>query len=76
VSVQRNSRFDHAAVAKRGFVVGVALFALGAVGEVASHAYVTLPGITQQLFFGMEVVGVALALFVPLVFGVVLPLVE
>jgi hypothetical protein len=68
---------DHATLAKRGFFLGAALFALGALGEVSGHALVgALPAWTDMLLTDMEAVGILLALFSPLVFGVVLPLVE
>ncbi|PSP63054.1 hypothetical protein BRC76_03690 [Halobacteriales archaeon QH_8_67_36] len=68
---------DHATLAKRGFVLGVGLFALGALGELAAHALVgPLPGWSNTLLTDMEALGILLALFAPLVFGVVLPLVE
>jgi len=68
---------DHAMLAKRGFLLGVGLFALGALGEVGGHALVgTLPALVDTLLTDMEALGILLALFSPLVFGVVLPLVE
>ena len=68
---------DHAMLAKRGFLLGVGLFALGAFGEVGGHALVgTLPALVDTLLTDMEALGILLALFSPLVFGVVLPLVE
>jgi hypothetical protein len=68
---------DHAAAAKRGFLLGAALFAVGAVGGLAGPALVGgLPAWERTLLFDAEVLGVVLALFSPLVFGVVLPLVE
>lgn len=76
MSFQRDTNVQYADVAKKGFLVGLALFAVGAVGEVAGHAYVAIPAMAEGLFFGMEVVGVVLALFVPIVFGAVLPLLE
>lgn len=76
VSYQSRGSLDHAAVAKKGFLLGVALFAVGALGEVVGHAYFAVPALAEQLFFGMEVTGVALGLLVPIIFGAVLPLTE
>jgi len=68
---------DHATLAKRGFLLGVGLFALGALGELAAHVFVgPLPGWGNLLLTDMEALGILLALFSPLVFGIVLPLVE
>lgn len=76
VSYQSRGSLDHAAVAKKGFLLGVALFAAGALGEVVGHAFFAVPALAEQLFFGMEVTGVALGLLAPIVFGAVLPLTE
>jgi hydrogenase/urease accessory protein HupE len=68
---------DHAKRAKQGFLLGVGLFAVGALGEIIGHAlYAELPGWEQTLLFNAEVVGILLALLAPLVFGIVLPLIE
>ena len=68
---------DHAALAKRGFLLVVTLFVVGVVGEVGGHALLgTLPDLVNTLLVDMEAVGILLALFSPLVFGIVLPLVE
>lgn len=68
---------DHAMIAKRGFLLGVGLFALGALGELTAHAFLgPLPGWGNLLLTDMEALGILLALFSPLVFGIVLPLVE
>lgn len=72
----RRRNLDHANVAKKGFLFGAALFALGAIGGIVGHAYFTLPATVDQLLFGMEVAGVAVGLLVPIVFGAVLPLTE
>lgn len=68
---------DHATFAKRGFLLGVALFAVGVGGEVGGRALLgTLPALVNTLLVDMEAIGILLALFSPLVFGIVLPLVE
>lgn len=72
----QSRNLDYADIAKKGFLLGVGLFAIGTVGVVAGHAFLTLPAIVEQLFLGMEVTGVLIGLVVPIVFGAVLPLVE
>jgi len=73
----RSRSIDHASFAKRGFLVGLALFAGGALGEIIGAAYFgSLPGWEHAIFFDMEVLGVLLGLFAPLVFGIVMPLLE
>jgi hypothetical protein len=68
---------DYAANLKRGFFLGVGLFLLGVIGgKVAPMLFGTLPGWEQTLFFDLEVVGIAVAFCSPLVFGLVLPLLE
>ncbi|MFC7139468.1 hypothetical protein ACFQMA_06395 [Halosimplex aquaticum] len=68
---------DYPSLAKTGFLLGVSLFALGAAGELVGTAVLGgVPGWEQTLFFDMEVLGILLGLFSPLVFGIVLPLVE
>jgi hydrogenase/urease accessory protein HupE len=72
-----SSSIAHAKRAKQGFLVGVVLFAVGALGEMVGHAVIgELPGWEQTLLFDAEVVGILVALIVPLVFGIVLPLIE
>ncbi|MCY4729899.1 hypothetical protein KY092_04920 [Natronomonas gomsonensis] len=68
---------DHARLAKLGFLVGVGLFAVGAVGEIGGHAVLsTVPATLDTVFFGMETLGVVIGLVTPIVFGAVLPLIE
>ncbi|WP_436930269.1 DUF7860 family protein [Halosimplex halobium] len=72
-----HASMDYATYAKAGFFLGVALFVLGGAGEIVGAAVLGgLPGWEQTLLFDMEVLGIALGLFSPLVFGVVAPLVE
>ena len=71
------SSMDHAKRAKQGFLLGLGLFAFGVLGEIVGRAvFGDLPGWEQALFFDAEVLGVLIALLVPLVVGVVLPLTE
>lgn len=73
----RTRSMDHARLAKLGFLAGLALFAIGGGGEVVGHAlYGSLPAWEDALLFDLEVVGLVVGLFSPLVFGVALPLLE
>lgn len=68
---------DHATYAKRGFLFGAGLFAVGALGETVGHAVLgTLPAWNDALLTNMEAFGIVIALLAPLVFGIVLPLTE
>jgi hydrogenase/urease accessory protein HupE len=68
---------NHEKLAKRGFLLGFALFAIGALGEIAGHTLFTeLPGWEQTLLFDMVILGTLIALLAPLIFGIVLPLIE
>jgi len=68
---------DHATLAKRGFLLGVGLFALGALGELlAATLFGPLPGWGNMLLLDMEGLGILTAVLAPLVFGIIMPLVE
>lgn len=73
----RQQNLDYARIAKLGFFAGVAMFVTGAVGEVIGRTMTTgMPAAADQLFVSLEVVGVLAGLLMPLIFGIVLPLVE
>ena len=77
MSSRRSSSFNHAKIAKTGFLVGFGLFAAGAVGEFAGHSLVSsLPETVGSALLAMEVLGVVIGFFAPIVFGAVLPLAE
>lgn len=78
MSYQASGRsLDYARLAKLGFLFGIGLFAVGAVGEIGGHAFLpTVPSTLETVFFGMETVGVIVGLVAPIVFGAVLPLIE
>jgi hypothetical protein len=78
MSYQTGGRsLNHARLAKLGFLLGIGLFAAGAVGEIGGHAVLsTVPATLDTVFFGMETVGVVVGLVSPIVFGAVLPLIE
>jgi hydrogenase/urease accessory protein HupE len=72
-----NASMNHEKLAKGGFLLGAALFAVGALGEILAHyLHAELPGWEQTLLFDMVVFGALIALLAPLLFGVVLPLTE
>ena len=68
---------DYADWTKRGFLLGVGLLALGALGELLGHAFFgPLPAWEDTLFTSAEVVGILVGFFSVWVFGVILPLTE
>jgi hypothetical protein len=73
----RQRNLDYERIAKLGFFAGVAMFVTGAVGEAIGRTMTTgMPAVADQLFISLEIVGVLAGLLVPLVFGIVLPLIE
>ena len=74
----RNSwSLDHAKIAKTGFLASLGLVVGGIVGELAGHSTASSMSETlESVLLTSEVLGVAVAFFVPVVFGAVLPLVE
>jgi len=68
---------DYPTWTKRGFLLGVGLFLVGALGEAFLPAVVgPLPGWEQTLLLDLEILGVLLGLCSPFVFGILLPLTE
>ncbi|QIO21867.1 hypothetical protein [Haloarcula sp. JP-L23] len=68
---------DHGLLAKRGFFLGVGLFAFGALGELLGHTLLgPFPAWGDVLLTDMVALGILLGLLSPLVFGIVLPLIE
>ena len=62
---------------KIGFLLSVAVFAIGAGGELlAATMHWSLPAWENTLFVDMEILGALGMLFVPFVFGIALPLTE
>jgi hypothetical protein len=73
----RHSNLDHAFLAKAGFLLGLAMFTIGGGGELLGHAiYGSLPAWETTLFFDLEVLGLLIGFVSPLVFAILLPLVE
>lgn len=68
---------DYARSAKLGFLAGLVLWILGALGGTAGPAvFGPMPGWETMLLTDAEILGVAVGLLSLLVFGIVLPLVE
>jgi hypothetical protein len=73
----RYGNLDYPRLTKTSFAFGVALFGLGALGHVAGPAlFGPLPAWESVLFTDMEMIGVAIALVSPFLFGILLPLTE
>ena len=73
----RTKSIDHAQLAKLGFLLGLGLFLAGAGGEMVGAAvFGGLPAWEATLLFDVEVVGLLVGFFSPLVFGIALPLLE
>lgn len=70
-------RLAYSQYARGGFVLGVAVFVLGILGHAVGPAlFGPLPEWELTLFTAMELGGIGLALCSPIVFAVVLPLIE
>lgn len=77
MSYNDGGNFDHGVVAKGGFVLGAALFVVGVAGEYLGNTlFEPLPAGVDGVLLGMTGIGILVALLVPVVFGIVLPLVE
>ena len=73
----QHGHIDYTRWAKSGFFLGVGLLALGAGGEVIGRViFGTLPEWEHTLFLYSEGLGVLVALFSVIFFGIVLPLTE
>jgi hypothetical protein len=73
----RYGNIDYTEWAKKGFLLGLGLFLLGAGGELVGHIYFgTLPAWEETLFTNMELFGILVGFLAPIVFGIALPLTE
>jgi uncharacterized membrane protein YeaQ/YmgE (transglycosylase-associated protein family) len=68
---------DYQTYAKGGFLFGLALLIVGVVGSAVGHMlFESIPAWESALFVGAEFAGLTIGLFSPIVFGIVLPLIE
>ncbi len=68
---------DYGEWLRGGFLLGVAMFVVGAIGAVvAPRVYGELPGWEMTLFTDMIALGVVVAFLSLLFFGLILPLTE
>lgn len=73
----RYGEMDYPRLAKGGFLLGLCLLVVGAVGGAVVHAAVTqVPSWGPSVLFDIEVVGLVVGFFSPFVFGILLPLTE
>ena len=73
----RYGNLDYPTITKRGVLLGLGLFLIGAVGEAYIHATgAQVPGWEERLLLDMEFLGTAIVLLTPFVFGILLPLTE
>ena len=67
---------DYATYAKRGFLLGLALFVLGGLGATVASGMSQFPSWEETLLFGSMISGFALGFFSVFGFGIVLPLTD
>lgn len=73
----RYGEINYERYTKRGFLLGLGLFSIGVVGELAIHlGGVEASALLEALLFDAEIAGLLLMFFVPVIFGVILPLTE
>ena len=73
----RTNSLDYPTITKRGFQLGLGLFAIGVVGEIIGEVVLGgLPGWERTLLVDLAGLGILLCLLVPFVFGILLPLTE
>ena len=73
----RTRDVDYPKVTRRSTALGLALFLFGGLGQGLIHTLgVQLPAWELTLLFDLEVLGVAIFLLSPIVFGILLPLTE
>ncbi|MFB6070343.1 MAG: hypothetical protein ABEJ76_04905 [Halanaeroarchaeum sp.] len=70
------ARIDYPTLTRTGFLVSVALLAVGFVGSWLTAGVAGVPAWEHALFFDAEVLGTLGIFLVPFVFGVALPLLE
>jgi len=72
-----NMRLDYAKYTKRGFLLGLGLFLLGALGATVGPSLVgELPRWEHTVLFDSMVIGIAVGFFSVFGFGIFLPLTD
>jgi len=75
--MSRYGSVDYARWAKASFISGVGLLLVGAAAEsILVETQRAVPTWSHTLFVDAEILGVLIALILPIVFGIVLPLTE
>jgi hypothetical protein len=73
----RTDTLDYPTITKRGFLLGLGLFAIGVAGDVIGQVLLGgLPAWEETLLVDLAGLGILLCLLVPFVFGILLPLTE
>lgn len=73
----RTSSIDYPTWTKRSFLFGVSLFLVALLADVVGRTFFgPFPAWEQTLFIDLEFLGIFTALLAPIVFGIVLPLLE
>jgi uncharacterized membrane protein YeaQ/YmgE (transglycosylase-associated protein family) len=73
----QTASIDYQTYAKRGFFLGLTLLVIGVVGSAVGHTFFEpLPAWENTLLVGAEFTGLLIGFFSPIVFGIVLPLIE
>lgn len=73
----RYGNIDYSTYAKGGFFIGLAMFAIAAIGEIVIHlANVQVAAWITTVLLDAGLAGILVMLVAPIVFGVVMPLTE
>lgn len=72
----RYGSLDYPRLTKTSFLLGLALFVVGVLGQVVLGALPGTPAWELTLLLDLEAIGLIIAFFSPLVFGILLPLTE
>jgi hypothetical protein len=76
-NMPQHASIDYQSYAKGGFFLGLALLVIGVVGSVAGHVFFeSIPAWENTLFLGAEFAGLVIGFVSPILFGIVLPLIE
>lgn len=71
-----HSRVEYGQLATAGVLLGLAMFVVGATGELAIQVHLLqVPAWEETVFFTLELLGIPLFLLSPFVFRIALPLI-